>query len=180
MTLETTRRTRKPRPDLAARNRAAHEHPLHPYGESANIKHCTGCCEEKPLEKFARDSAAPDGRRANCAVCAARASQAGYHRNGGREKAAVRRKALLSKRYAEVEKLKDVPCMDCGGRFPRICMDFDHVHGEKIDSISRMLRKAFSWELILAEMAKCEIVCSNCHRVRTAIRGQYIGYERAV
>jgi len=54
-------------------------------------------------------------------------------------------------------------------------MDFDHVRGEKVLSISAMVHKGFSWESILAEIAKCDVVCSNCHRIRTAARGQWYG-----
>lgn len=70
---------------------------------------------------------------------------------------------------AMTAKYKDVPCMDCGQRFPPYVMDFDHV-GEKRGNIAKMAtspRKA-----VLAEIAKCEVVCSNCHRIRTYNRRQ--------
>lgn len=163
------------RPDLAERNRAAHEHPLFPHGEDAGIKHCTKCCVDKALEEFPKDRAISNGRRANCRQCASSDVRKRYHESGGREKQHARRKALLAERYAKLEALKDVPCADCQGRFPRVCMDFDHVRGKKIASISKMMRESYSWESILAEIAKCEVVCSNCHRIRTAARGQWYG-----
>ena len=61
--------------------------------------------------------------------------------------------------------IKNVPCMDCGNEFPPCCMDFDHVRGEKLGNISVM--KSYSIEKILEEVSRCEIVCSNCHRIRT-------------
>lgn len=163
------------RPDLAERNRAVHEHPLSPLGEDAGIKHCTKCCVDKPLEEFPRDRAVSGARRAICKPCASSEVRKYYHENGGRERQHARRKALIAERYVKLDELKDVPCADCGGRFPRVCMDFDHVRGEKIDSISRMIRMSYSWENILDEIAKCEVVCSNCHRIRTAARGQWYG-----
>lgn len=60
---------------------------------------------------------------------------------------------------------KDVPCMDCGGRFPPCAMDFDHVRGEKSFAISAAGTR--SHEAVKAEIRKCDIVCSNCHRIRT-------------
>jgi len=64
--------------------------------------------------------------------------------------------------------LKAGPCHDCGRRFPPPAMDFDHVSGIKVAGIAQM---AF-WgrEKTLAEIAKCELVCANCHRERTVFR----------
>lgn len=79
-----------------------------------------------------------------------------------RDASTARRRELVS----FVKALKDKPCVDCGGSFPSICMDFDHVRGEKRYEISRMTRITVSKELILEEIAKCELVCANCHRLR--------------
>lgn len=61
------------------------------------------------------------------------------------------------------------PCTDCGEADP-VVLDFDHVVGDKIDSISDMVRRGFSWVAIAEEIEKCEVRCSNCHRRRTAIQ----------
>ena len=57
------------------------------------------------------------------------------------------------------------PCADCGGRFHFSAMDFDHVSGEKLACVSELLNAP--WEKILAEIEKCDLVCANCHRVRS-------------
>ncbi len=64
--------------------------------------------------------------------------------------------------------LKGNPCLDCGKVLHPVAMDFDHVRGEKVNSISSM----WSWgrDRVLAEIDKCELVCANCHRVRTQSR----------
>ena len=69
-----------------------------------------------------------------------------------------------------IKKAKSQPCADCGVEYPWYVMDFDHVRGEKLFNVSS---SAYSKGLdtILEEIEKCEIVCSNCHRVRTASRG---------
>lgn len=66
--------------------------------------------------------------------------------------------------------LKAAPCTDCGGRFPAVCMDFDHVRDTKRGNVSVLVTGGYSLESILREIAKCELVCANCHRVRTARR----------
>lgn len=62
--------------------------------------------------------------------------------------------------------LKDQPCADCGNIFPEVCMDFDHVRGEKLFNISTSSCAGFSYDRVMAEIAKCELVCANCHRIR--------------
>ena len=64
---------------------------------------------------------------------------------------------------------KDVPCMDCGRKYPPECMDFDHVRGEKKFDIGTRAGSGKK-EHILEEIAKCDLVCANCHRTRTKIR----------
>lgn len=45
-------------------------------------------------------------------------------------------------------------------------MDFDHL-GDKFKNVSAMIQEGFGIKKILAEAAKCEVVCANCHRLRT-------------
>ena len=60
--------------------------------------------------------------------------------------------------------------MDCGEDNP-VVLDFDHVRGKKIMSIAIMIQKRATLKKIQDEIDKCEIVCSNCHRIRTSKRG---------
>jgi hypothetical protein len=63
--------------------------------------------------------------------------------------------------------IKNQPCADCGQRFPPYVMDFDHPPGtKKIAAVSRLVWDG-STRVLLAEIAKCDLVCSNCHRIRT-------------
>jgi hypothetical protein len=56
-------------------------------------------------------------------------------------------------------------CADCGVN-NHIVLDFDHIK-EKKYNISRMIHDGFTWAAIKKEISKCEIVCANCHRIRT-------------
>ena len=60
---------------------------------------------------------------------------------------------------------KDRPCSDCGGEFPPECMDFDHVRGEKKFGVGSYGGRKL--EVVLEEIQKCDIVCANCHRIRS-------------
>ncbi len=86
------------------------------------------------------------------------------------KQAAIRRRKA---RHEQVDQIKNVPCADCGGRFASCAMDFDHIKGSKSYTISQMVQRGYNMEIILKEVAKCEIVCANCHRVRTYIRSDW-------
>lgn len=90
-----------------------------------------------------------------------------YQKNKGlyKEKNIRRRKELIN----FVISLKQKPCMDCGVYYPHYVMDFDHREpSKKLDSINRMINlHSYSKKKISKEIGKCDLVCSNCHRIRT-------------
>ena len=76
-----------------------------------------------------------------------------------------------ARRYKEMQdwvaSLKTGPCMDCGGTFPSVCMHFDHRPGEeKVLNIAALARHN-NKKAILEEIAKCDLICANCHAIRT-------------
>ena len=77
---------------------------------------------------------------------------------------AAKHKASLT-RY--IQKIKTAnPCLDCKISYPYYVMDFDHVRGRKHKNVMELI-PTLSKKMIDEEIAKCEIVCSNCHRIRT-------------
>lgn len=80
-----------------------------------------------------------------------------------------RNKKAKAEKVGYVNQLKSEPCMDCGVRYPPYVMDFDHRDPlDKVASVSSLMTKG--WAVVLAEIAKCDLVCSNCHRIRTHSR----------
>lgn len=62
-------------------------------------------------------------------------------------------------------------CVDCNTNYPSCCMDFDHRPGEsKSYNVASMVSSHARRELIDVEVAKCDLICSNCHRIRTRDR----------
>lgn len=110
--------------------------------------------------------------------CKSKEQQAGYARkhylaNTDKLKArAVRYKAEQRCRLqAHVNSLKSsTPCADCKKHFHPCIMDFDHVRGTKRNDVSTLVNRAVSFKVLNLEIAKCELVCSNCHRMRTFTR----------
>jgi len=78
--------------------------------------------------------------------------------------------ADAAKRRGEIQSLiracKDVPCADCGKRYPFYVMDFDHVENGKERAVGSM-HNFLNPEKVIEEILKCEVVCANCHRIRT-------------
>ena len=70
--------------------------------------------------------------------------------------------------YEWLAELKSRPCADCGGTFPPYVMDFDHVGTDKSFTISRKI--GANKGTLLSEIEKCDLVCANCHRIRTKRR----------
>lgn len=68
-----------------------------------------------------------------------------------------------------IEIAKAKPCADCGMQYHTCVMDFDHIKGEKLFNIGQTATK-FGVETLFEEIAKCEVVCANCHRIRSFIR----------
>ena len=72
-----------------------------------------------------------------------------------------RQKQQFKKRLAEIKEASG--WVDCGIK-NHIVLDFDHPRDKKYN-VSRMIHDAFSWKAIMKEVAKCEVVCANCHRI---------------
>ena len=63
---------------------------------------------------------------------------------------------------------KGIPCADCGVSYPHYVMDFDHKPGHKKEfNLAAAAYVGMAVDKIKTEMAKCDVVCSNCHRIRT-------------
>lgn len=87
-------------------------------------------------------------------------------RRNGRKKHRLKKRAFFSKWLREI---KDVPCADCGNKYPSECMDFDHMRDKKYN-VGNLFNGAYCLDTVRKEMEKCEIVCANCHRIRTKKR----------
>lgn len=139
-------------------------------------KTCTACQQVKPVEEFGKHSRRKDGLQAECKPCRNSYNRTYYTDNKPaqivrvRDRAAAQRKLL--KEY--IWELKSKPCTDCGNTFHPFVMDFDHVRGKKVTDLNALVGSACSLKKVQEEIDKCELVCSNCHRMRTGIRAGWI------
>ena len=127
------------------------------------MKQCGRCGTEQPLAEFHRRG---NGHQAWCKSCR-RAYDRSYHLRT-RPTRIRQAKARHEKLVAWYRELKShTPCADCGGFFHPVAMTWDHLPGqEKVGDVGTLLRR-HSRETLLNEIAKCELVCANCHAVRS-------------
>jgi hypothetical protein len=132
------------------------------------MKRCSTCKTDKDDSEFHKAARGVGGLAAQCKSCRSDHYKETYPDNKVRLRAGIEdRRRGLGERVAE---LKDRPCMDCGGSFPSYVMDFDHREGEeKIGGIANLVHSG-NWVKLEAEIAKCDLVCANCHRIRTFTR----------
>ena len=98
---------------------------------------------------------------------AANVAYYGRNRDRERERVAARQVATV----AFLRELRKAPCADCGSRLAPHQMDFDHREpSQKAFRLTAGAAMLKSRAALLAEVRKCDIVCANCHRLRTWVR----------
>ncbi len=144
--------------------------------ELLEMKVCTKCGPPaQPIENFAIRSRAKGTRQAMCKTC-----QNAYVRQHYQTYRAkyIKKARLWSNNQSKVnaafviDYLRHHPCVDCG-ESDIVVLEFDHLR-DKLMDVSVLCRGGYSLEKVKHEIAKCEVVCANCHRRRTAKRaGSY-------
>lgn len=135
------------------------------------MKQCSKCLTNKPLTEFVTSKTTKSGYKSYCKQCQRQQQKEYYRINHTKriQQIKINLKTWKQRIKIEIDELKSKPCTDCGYSFPSCCMDFDHLDGtKKVDNISAMIgNRTTSREKIYEEISKCELVCSNCHRIRT-------------
>jgi hypothetical protein len=127
-------------------------------------KFCGSCQQTKGLTEFNKKK---NGYQSKCRDCS-KAWYKNYYDTYDRERTRLVAKnaAIRLELRDRVKALKSQPCMDCGESYPYYVMDFDHQYDKKFN-IGYAVSKNFPISRILEEIVKCDVVCSNCHRIRT-------------
>ena len=139
------------------------------------FKRCPTCCgptDVLPAASFYRNPSRRGGLSSQCRHCHHRVEQDYYARNAGRERAKRKLRNALVRRANHarmMEYLRHRECGTCGIDDP-VVLEFHHVgtRGPKYAPVSVLVTHGYSWRIVQAEIAKCEVLCANCHRKRTA------------
>lgn len=146
-------------------------------------KVCTGCGMPKPMDEFPIKHKLRGTRGTRCRSCQSAYGKLHYQRK--RDHYLARAKARRARGRGRSNKywaylmsyLQAHPCVDCGETDPLV-LQFDHRDGTtKIDAVGTMVNRA-NWSSLLAEIAKCDVRCANCHRLRTAEQGRWSKWIR--
>ena len=132
---------------------------------------CARCRRVLPLREFPLRRKDGSKRYGHCRTCKAEYQRQWYERNAERHRAmtAANRAAVRRANKELVRTVKARPCADCGQPYPPYVMDFDHVRGVKVGNIAHM-KTYVPTATLRAEIAKCDVVCANCHRIRSHAR----------
>jgi hypothetical protein len=80
----------------------------------------------------------------------------------------TRKSSYAKARKVIVDHLLSNPCKTCG-ESDIVVLEFDHRDPvTKLYNISEMPRRNYSLNTIRSEIAKCDVLCANCHRRKTA------------
>jgi hypothetical protein len=141
----------------------------------SETKICTKCGCEKVLLLFSARKRSKDGRSSWCRECFKTYWDKRYYENHEhyRNSHNESREKLRERNARKVfEYLANHPCINCGESDP-IVLEFDHRDRiDKIESVSILVRNS-SWKRIEFEIQKCDVLCANCHRRKTAAEFNY-------
>ena len=149
----------------------------HMFADDTGSRECPRCGVLRSAEQFARRRKSLGERQPYCRACMAQYNRAHYLANRQLyiRRARARAKVVRRERIAYVvEYLRAHPCVDCGETDPMV-LEFDHLRDKAFNISEGLVDRG--WHAVLDEIAKCEVVCANCHRRRTAQRG---GFMRAI
>lgn len=133
---------------------------------NSRMKICRTCKQEKSEAEFYALKKNKDGLHNECKPCFNLRSKTKYDSDeSARERRKKHSKDARRERLDYIWNfLRKNPCVDCGQTDIRV-LEFDHVVGEKVMGVTRAVQ--YSLEKVKQEIAKCEIRCANCHRIKT-------------
>ena len=126
---------------------------------------CTRCQRDKPEDQFSFRNRATKKRVSHCKECVKTYQRRHYRNDPGQYM--QRNQKVFEKKRAYLDQEKNRPCADCGREFPSYAMDFHHREGAQKDSnLADLIKRNVSWKRLREEVAKCDVVCAVCHRIR--------------
>ncbi|SOK59264.1 hypothetical protein [Yersinia phage fHe-Yen9-03] len=129
------------------------------------MKLCKRCNQNKPLEAFSKNKSKKDGLQVSCKECFKTINNNSYKNESGerRRKVGETRDRIKAINRSIISEHRSVnPCHFCG-ETEHCCLDFHHLDPTVKDKEISVLVH-YSTARLVKEIAKCIVICSNCHR----------------
>ena len=127
------------------------------------MRTCRDCGKEKPLDQFASAGTVNgvEYRRWLCIPCYSKSKLA--------------RKSKIRDRYYDLK--KTLKCVECGNDDFRV-LEFDHLNETtKLFAIGEGMKLGYAFSKIEEEIKKCQVLCANCHRIKTYEKGLGLNFR---
>lgn len=139
------------------------------------MKTCSKCGNKKRPNQFYVKDGRTGKLHAQCKGCYQLHRQTYYsahyrkYREDYLKRARLRREKLKAEfRKKMTDYLSDKTCVTCGESDIRV-LELDHINpAKKSFTVSQAVKLERNWDEVISELEKCQILCANCHRRRTA------------
>jgi len=137
-------------------------------------KICTGCKGSLCIDEYPVVNKKTGKRSSMCLNCK-REYDREYHtknkeKRNERKRISERKRRKRNRKFV-IDYLKQNSCTDCS-EDDYIVLEFDHREDKEFN-IADAVRGSYSLTKIKKEIEKCDVVCANCHRRRTAKQFDY-------
>ena len=131
------------------------------------MKNCTNCQIEKDESDFSIRNRATGRLQSWCKACMSQRAKLNFQKPEKKAYNNQKREEYRDRNYKYAwDHLSKNPC-PCGESDPRV-LEFDHIDpSTKRDSVSELCNSGYALQVVIDEIAKCRVLCCNCHRRHT-------------
>ena len=129
------------------------------------MKHCSKCNTDRDESEFRNNKSRYDGLQAYCISCEKEFQKEWYLNNKEKVIAKTKIRNLENNRKIQsyiIQYLLNNPCVKCG-ESDIVVLEFDHLRDKEFN-----ISQGSSLEKIKKEIEKCQVLCANCHKRKTA------------
>jgi len=134
------------------------------------MKKCHCCSNILPTNQFYKNCKRDDGLQTYCKKCS-NLRRVKYYKDNKEQEVKVRKNYQENQKQKYIEYKKTLKCINCNETRWYV-LDFHHKNNDKEFDVSSMAVGRCSWEKVLSEIKKCDVLCANCHREKHFLEKQ--------
>lgn len=125
------------------------------------MKTCNKCQRQLPSTNFYKNNSTSDKLYPSCKECN-RVHNAVARKRNPKRYSDVRKSTRVARRARFDEWKKQQKCVVCDENYVR-CLDLHHLDPSQKDKPLSNMAPVSSWDTVMKEVAKCVVLCRNCH-----------------